>query len=371
MPYGVADAVWSHLPADDQTAIKAAYQGQPPPAIGGYAPPPDPVPSPPPAAAPPTTTTPEQIAAADAAGAYAAAGAAALLAGGSAADIAAAEAAAGAPPDVVAAILATGIPAAAGPTATQVDAEGNPLDTSYDDDPDAEAGPEPSAEDYQLYSAEADAIEQGQPVLLSADHPVPGTVIGTPYTDTHAVAFNRAGGSDNWQSENADDVWLYPGTAITAVADGTISPGGYGYGLSGSGGRFAGWRLHLITPNGKAFFYTHMSQLLVPKGAKVVAGQLIGRSGIANGVPHLHFAARPPFAPGAFVKAAYSLKDRAPIADPVIGGAGVQGGTPDFDLNDSGVQAAWLDLMRVFGLTYTAAAAHIKDARAALDAAVS
>lgn len=371
MPYGIDAAVWNHLPSDDQAAIKAEYEGQAPPAIGGYAPAPDPVPSPAPDPAPVTTSTPEQIAAADAAGAYAAAGAAALLAGGSAADIAAAEQAAGAPADVVAAILATGITAAAGPTVTAVDDEGNPLDDSYDDDPDAEAGPEPSAADYQLYSAEADAIDQGQPVLLAAAHPAPGTIIGTPYVGTHAKAFNVAGGSDNWQSENADDVWLYPGTAITAVADGTISPGGYGYGLSSSGGRFAGWRLHLITPNGKAFFYTHMSQLLVPQGAKVVAGQLIGRSGIANGVPHLHFAARPPFAPGPFVKAAYSLKDRTPIADPVIGGAGVQGGTPTFDLNDTGVSSAWLDLMRVFGLTLPAAASHIKDARAAVDTAVS
>jgi murein DD-endopeptidase MepM/ murein hydrolase activator NlpD len=371
MPYGIDQAVWNRLPLDDRAQIIAEATAPPPPPPPPAPPPPPPPPAPPPPPPPPSGPSAEQIAAADAAGRAAAAAANALLAGGGSSEMAAAAQAAGAPPEVVQAILDTNIPSLAGvvvgstppPVPEDVD--------SLDDDPDAEAGDEPTAADYALFSAEADDVDAGNRTLASTSHPPPGTLIGWPYTGTHAKAFNVAGGSDNWQSENAVDVWLYPGTALTACAAGVISPGGYGYGLSSSGGRFAGWRLHLITDDGKAFFYTHCSSLLAKQGARVSAGQLIARSGIANGVPHLHFAARPPYNPLAFYKAAFSVKDRNPVADPVIGGVGVQGGLPNFDVNDAGVQSAWLELMRVHGLTLPAAAAHIRDARQQLGAAVS
>jgi murein DD-endopeptidase MepM/ murein hydrolase activator NlpD len=116
-------------------------------------------------------------------------------------------------------------------------------------------------------------------------------LIGVPYQGTHARAFNQAGGSDNWQSENAVDLGIATGTPVLAVVDGTISPGGLGFGPGGSG-RFAGDRLHL-QGGGNTFFYTHLSRYAhgIAPGARVKQGAIIGYSGSANGVEHLHFAA--------------------------------------------------------------------------------
>jgi murein DD-endopeptidase MepM/ murein hydrolase activator NlpD len=117
-----------------------------------------------------------------------------------------------------------------------------------------------------------------------------GRLIGTPYVGTHAKAFNQAGGSDNWQSENAVDIGVPKGTPVFAVGDGTISPHGLGFGPGGAG-RFAGLRLHLQTA-ANTWFYTHLSSFSpgVKPGTRVSKGQRIGSSGEANGVEHLHIA---------------------------------------------------------------------------------
>lgn len=117
-----------------------------------------------------------------------------------------------------------------------------------------------------------------------------GKVIGTPYTGTHAKAFNVAGGSDNWESENANDIAIPVGTPIYAVADGTI---GSQFGSLGQGGRFAGLRLHLVGARNE-WYYAHLSKFApgLQPGMHVHAGQLLGYSGEANGVAHLHIAAR-------------------------------------------------------------------------------
>lgn len=127
---------------------------------------------------------------------------------------------------------------------------------------------------------------------MAADvYPLPHYVkaIGTPYTGTHGKAFNRAGGSDNWESENAIDLPTPLGTPVYAVAAGTIGPqiGS----LGSSSPRMAGLRLHLVTANNE-FYYTHLSRLVVKAGERVQAGQLLGYSGSANGVAHLHIAAK-------------------------------------------------------------------------------
>lgn len=110
-----------------------------------------------------------------------------------------------------------------------------------------------------------------------------GAIIGTPYVGTHAPG-------QNWESSNAIDISLKHGTPIVAVVDGVISPGGLGFGPGGSG-RFAGDRLHL-RGQGNTYFYTHLSRYAngIKPGARVRRGQVIGYSGEANGVPHLHFA---------------------------------------------------------------------------------
>jgi len=122
-----------------------------------------------------------------------------------------------------------------------------------------------------------------------------GKVIGTPYQGTHAKAFNVSGGSDNWESENANDIRVPVGTPIYAVANGTI---GSSFGSLGSGGRFAGLRLHLQGAKNE-WYYAHLSKFApgLKPGVRVRAGQLLGYSGEANGVPHLHIASaqgRPP-----------------------------------------------------------------------------
>lgn len=115
-----------------------------------------------------------------------------------------------------------------------------------------------------------------------------GKIIGDPYQGTHAKDFNVKGGSDNWESENAIDIAVAQGTPVYAVSDGTI---GSQIGSLGSGGRFAGLRLHLVT-QGNEFYYAHLSKLAVKAGEHVVAGQLLGYSGEANGVAHLHIASK-------------------------------------------------------------------------------
>lgn len=113
-------------------------------------------------------------------------------------------------------------------------------------------------------------------------------IIGTPFQGTHAKAFNISGGSNNWESENAVDIALKVGTPIRAPYSGTI---GSQIGSLGSGGRFAGLRVHLAGA-GQELYFAHLSKLAVKAGQHVTAGQVIGYSGSANGVAHLHLAAK-------------------------------------------------------------------------------
>ena len=93
----------------------------------------------------------------------------------------------------------------------------------------------------------------------------------------------------NWQSSNAIDVNVPVGTPVLAVAAGVISDS-LGFGDTGKGGRFAGMRLHLVADDGETWFYTHLSSLAVAPGERVERGQLLGESGSALGVGHLHLA---------------------------------------------------------------------------------
>lgn len=207
-------------------------------------------------------------------------------------------------------------------------------------------------------------------MAATSDHVKPGSIIGLPYQGTHGKAFNERGGSDNWQSENACDVWLYPGTAITAIAAGVISPGSWGYGQSSEGGRFAGSRCHLVVkPPAAPFvcFYTHLQHLAVDKGAHVQAGDVIGWSGIANGVPHLHFAVQPGYNPVDYVRAAYQLKQHRQAG----GSSGPPGPAPAAGSVAHSLEDAWHDLMRVFAFTWPDATAHVKANRDRIHKAVN
>lgn len=204
-------------------------------------------------------------------------------------------------------------------------------------DPDGGDG-DTTDEDVANLEQEADDIDSGARSPAAVNHPHAGTIIGQPYEGTHSKAYNIAGGSDNWESENAIDIWLYPGTHVRAVEDGTVSPGGWGYGLSSGGGRFAGWRVHLVASNGRVFYYTHMAGLNVTKGQVVKRGAVLGFSGVANGVPHLHFAVNPPFDPHAWAAATYDLKARTNIGTSPTTGAPPPESAP---YKPAGVNAQW------------------------------
>ncbi len=67
---------------------------------------------------------------------------------------------------------------------------------------------------------------------------------------------------------------------------------------SGETGRFAGIGVGLDSGRGLAAYYAHLSQVDVTPGQSVVAGQLLGATGEANGVAHLHFALGRSYADG-------------------------------------------------------------------------
>lgn len=109
-----------------------------------------------------------------------------------------------------------------------------------------------------------------------------GKLIGTPHAGTHTLG--------NWQSDNAIDIAVPVGTPIYAAFDGVVDPARYGS-LGSKNPRMAGLRM-TITGQGNALYYAHLSKLVARPGQRVRKGQLIGYSGSANGVAHLHLGAQ-------------------------------------------------------------------------------
>lgn len=107
-------------------------------------------------------------------------------------------------------------------------------------------------------------------------------IIGVPYQGTHTLG--------NWESDNATDIAMPTGTPIYAPTAGVIGSQIGSLGAS-AGSRFAGLRVHLKT-GGNELYYAHLSRLAVKAGQRVKAGQIIGYSGSANGVQHLHLGVR-------------------------------------------------------------------------------
>lgn len=106
-------------------------------------------------------------------------------------------------------------------------------------------------------------------------------IIGLPNQGTHTLG--------NWESDNAIDIALPKGTPIYAAFNGTI--GSQIGSLGSSSSRFAGLRVHLDGGQNE-LYYAHLSKLAVKAGQQVTAGQLIGYSGVANGVAHLHLGSK-------------------------------------------------------------------------------
>lgn len=129
------------------------------------------------------------------------------------------------------------------------------------------------------FSGIGGSVSGGAPASVGYPLGAHGKIIGTPNSGTHTLG--------NWQSDNAIDIAVPVGTPVFAVTDGVI---GSRIGSLGKGGRFAGLRV-TVQGKGDAFYYAHLSKLMVKAGQRVKRGQLIGYSGSANGVAHLHFGA--------------------------------------------------------------------------------
>lgn len=135
----------------------------------------------------------------------------------------------------------------------------------------------------------ARAVKRARAARKSVYYPLgrPGKLIGWPGIGTHSWSQPP----NNWESDNAVDIQIPPGTPVIAYKAGQI--GAQIGPLPGSGsGRFAGNRLHLHTNDGNEFYYAHLSKLTVHAHQTVNAGDVLGYSGVANGVPHLHWASR-------------------------------------------------------------------------------
>jgi murein DD-endopeptidase MepM/ murein hydrolase activator NlpD len=104
-----------------------------------------------------------------------------------------------------------------------------------------------------------------------------GPIIGVPHQGTHTLG--------NWQSDNAVDIRVPIGTPVEAVTGGRVIKVRYGGPPSS---QFGGYQITIQGPNG-GLFYTHLSKAGVRPGQKIKPGSILGLSGAANGVPHLHF----------------------------------------------------------------------------------
>lgn len=109
-------------------------------------------------------------------------------------------------------------------------------------------------------------------------------LIGHPDAGTHSFTVDPS----NWQSDNAWDFAFPFGTPLVAVADGVIGDK-IGPISSDANSRFGGLRCYLKTDDNE-FYYAHLSEFApeIKPRAQVKQGQVIGLSGSASGVDHLH-----------------------------------------------------------------------------------
>jgi murein DD-endopeptidase MepM/ murein hydrolase activator NlpD len=113
-------------------------------------------------------------------------------------------------------------------------------------------------------------------------------LIGRPGHGTHSFTVAPT----NWQSDNAWDFAFPFGTPLVAVADGTIGDK-IGPISDDPNSRFGGLRCYLETADNE-FYYAHLSKLapVTKPGARLRQGDVLGFSGAASGVDHLHLGVR-------------------------------------------------------------------------------
>jgi hypothetical protein len=149
------------------------------------------------------------------------------------------------------------------------------------------------------------AAERNPHATLRHSYPLAkrGPLIGYPGQGTHSFTAPP----HNWQSDRAVDIAIPFGTPILAMRAGIICVScGFGGFASTTvvragklcdstfSGRFGGLRFTLTAEHGDQYYYSHLSCFApgLRPGLGVRAGQLLGWSGSANGVPHLHLACR-------------------------------------------------------------------------------
>jgi hypothetical protein len=115
-----------------------------------------------------------------------------------------------------------------------------------------------------------------------------GRINGRPFQGAHTI--RNADGTFQWQSCRAFDLNTPIGTPVLAIWDGVI---GQRIGpLSSTDPRFEGQRCYVEVPHGNQFYYAHLTGFArgIAPGVRVTSGQVIGFSGKANRVAHLHVA---------------------------------------------------------------------------------
>ena len=142
-------------------------------------------------------------------------------------------------------------------------------------------GDEPLPADYAKRRHERQAKHAGKFVYPAQSK---ATLIGFPGGGTHSWTVDP----NNWQSDNAWDFGLPFGTPLVAVADGVIGDK-IGPISTDPNSRFGGLRCYLKTADNE-FYYAHLSKFApgTKAGAHVKQGDVIGFSGSASGVNHLH-----------------------------------------------------------------------------------
>jgi murein DD-endopeptidase MepM/ murein hydrolase activator NlpD len=132
--------------------------------------------------------------------------------------------------------------------------------------------------------------------LVTESYPLArkAAIIGVPGVGTHSYTSPP----NNWQSDRAVDLAAPVGTPVLAIAAGHICDGcGFGPFDVSLGSRFNGNRLTLVTVDAQGreldrAYYAHLSRYAVgiTPGVRVHVGQVLGYTGTANGVAHLHWA---------------------------------------------------------------------------------
>jgi hypothetical protein len=112
-----------------------------------------------------------------------------------------------------------------------------------------------------------------------------GRVVGYPGQGTHSYTQRP----HNWQSDRGYDLWTPVGTPIIAVEAGQVGPNLGPF--DSSNPAMAGSRL-TVAHVFNAIYYAHLRSIAVRAGQYVKVGQLLGYSGSANSVPHLHIATK-------------------------------------------------------------------------------